>query len=87
MSQAKGIQYPPPTILSTFTSPLQRNRRHGIQHPQHLIWCHLCTLQTPDLTTLLQSLKSKSQFPALCFINKEDVFLAICITHRGTENV
>jgi hypothetical protein len=68
-------------------APLQSNRRHSIQHPRHFIRRHLRTLQTAHLTSLAQALQSESQFPTLCFVNEEDVFLAVGIADRGAEDV
>ena len=66
---------------------LQSNRRHSIQHPRHLIRRHLRALQTPHLASLPQSLQPKGQFPALGFVNEEDVFLAVGIADRSAEDV
>lgn len=75
---------PFPLLLISFS---QRNRRHRIQRPSHLIRRHLTVLQTPHLTPLPQSLQPERQFPALRFVDEKDVFLAICVADRGAEDV
>jgi hypothetical protein len=79
--------FPPHLPLIQAQASLQSNRRHSIQHPSHFIRRHLCTLQTAHLTSLAQALQSESQFPTLCFVNEEDVFLAVGIADRGAEDV
>jgi hypothetical protein len=69
------------------STTLQRQRRHSIQRPGHLIRRHLAILQTPDLASLTQTLQAESEFPALTIVDEEQVFLAVCVADRGAEDV
>ena len=64
-----------------------RKRRHGVEDSCNLIRRHLAVLQATHLTALSQSLEADGDFPALAFVDEEDVFLAVGVTDRCAENM
>lgn len=54
-------------------------RRDCVQKPDHIVWRHLAVLQAADLAALTQALQTERKFPALGFVDQEDVLLAVSV--------
>lgn len=85
--RARDIHIPLSTFPISQQQPSLHKRRHAVQHPEHLIRSHLAVRKTPNLASLAKTLETEGEFPALGFVDEEDVFLAVGVADRCTEDV